>query len=84
MLPHSRRNESEADRMGAIYAAHAGYDPRAAITFWQRMVRQKEQEKGGAKLPAWLSTHPSDQQRIADLQAFMPQVVPIYEAGRGK
>lgn len=82
VLPHSRRNESEADRMGLVYAARAGYDPRAAVVFWQRMAQAKDGAKGGAKLPAWLSTHPSDQQRIADLQALMPDVVPIYEAGR--
>jgi predicted Zn-dependent protease len=84
VLPHSRGNESEADRMGAVYAARAGYDPRAAIGFWQKMTRQKEGAQTGAVLPAWLSTHPSDAKRIADLQAFMPQVVPLYEANRAK
>ena len=84
VLPHSRSNESEADRMGAIYAARAGYDPRAAITFWQKMAKQKENTAPGATPPAWLSTHPSDQKRIADLQALMPQVVPLYEANRAK
>jgi predicted Zn-dependent protease len=84
VLPHSRGNESEADRMGAVYAARAGYDPRAAISFWQKMSKQKETVAAGATPPAWLSTHPSDQKRIADLQAFMPQVVPLYEASRAK
>lgn len=88
VLPHSRANETEADRMGAIYAARAGYDPRASITFWQKMVAQKQAtEKAGAqagKLAEILSTHPADQKRIADLQALMPQVVPIYEQNRGK
>jgi len=84
VLPHSRNNESEADKMGAIYAAKAGYDPRSAITFWRKMSAQKEDAKAGTKLPAWLSTHPADQKRIADLEAFMPQVVPVYEANRGK
>jgi metalloendopeptidase OMA1, mitochondrial len=88
VLPHSRANESEADRMGAVYAARAGYDPRAAITFWQKMVAQKKSaEKAGAaagKIGALLSTHPADEKRIADLQALMPQVVPIYEANRGR
>jgi predicted Zn-dependent protease len=85
VLPHSRSNESEADRMGAVYAARAGYDPRASITFWQKMVTQKQSAGGGAsKLDALLSTHPADEQRIADLKALMPQVLPIYEQNKGK
>lgn len=83
VLPHSRANESEADRMGALYAARAGYDPRGAITFWQKMAAQKQASaNGGPRLPALLSTHPPDQRRIADLQALMPQVLPIYERSR--
>lgn len=86
VLPHSRANELEADRMGALYAAKAGYDPRAAITFWQKMVAQKQGTKpaGGGKLDALLSTHPSDDRRIADLKAMMPQMVPVYEQNRGR
>jgi metalloendopeptidase OMA1, mitochondrial len=90
VLPHSRANESEADRMGAIYAARAGYDPRAAITFWQKMMAQKQAADSaaaagaGGRLSAIFSTHPADQKRIADLQALMPQVLPIYEQNRGK
>jgi predicted Zn-dependent protease len=89
VLPHSRSNESEADRMGAIYAARAGYDPRAAIKFWQKMIAQKQAADkaaaGGAdKISALFSTHPADQKRIADLQALMPTVVPIYEQNKGK
>jgi metalloendopeptidase OMA1, mitochondrial len=85
VLPHSRGNESEADRMGAVYAARAGYDPRAGITFWQKMTAQKNADaKAGGKLASLLSTHPADEKRIADLKALMPQVVPIYEANRGK
>ncbi|MBI5689380.1 MAG: M48 family metallopeptidase [Verrucomicrobia bacterium] len=82
VLPHSRNAESEADKMGAIYAAKAGYDPRGAVTFWQKMAAQKAAQKEGAKMPPWLSTHPSDAKRIADLQAYLPQVIPIYEAAR--
>lgn len=87
VLPHSRGNESESDRMGAIYAARAGYDPRAAISFWQKMAAQKKAAEnagrtGGGKLDALLSTHPADEKRIADLQALMPQVLPIYEKHR--
>lgn len=81
VLPHSRGNESEADHMGVVYAAKAGYDPRAAIGFWQKMQQQKGGKSGG-KLEAFLSTHPADEKRIADLQALMPQMVPIYEANR--
>lgn len=84
-LPHSRSNELEADRMGAIYAARAGYDPRAGITFWQKMSAQKNaQENAGGKLSELLSTHPADAKRIADLRALMPEVVPIYERSRAK
>ena len=83
VLPQSRRNESEADRMGAIYAARAGYDPRAAITFWRKMMAQKDASDGkGGRLNEILSTHPADERRIADLQAMMPQVVPLYEQHR--
>jgi len=85
VLPHSRSNESEADRMGAVYAARAGYDPQAAITFWQKMVAQKSgAEKGGGALATLLSTHPADQKRITDLKALMPSVIPIYEQNRAK
>lgn len=87
VLPHSRNNESEADRMGAVYAARAGYDPRASITFWQKMVAQKQKAQGAgaeSKLGALLSTHPADDKRIADLKALMPSVVPTYEQNRAK
>lgn len=89
VLPHSRANESEADRMGAVFAARAGYDPRASITFWQKMMAQKQAAEGaaggaGGKVAGLFSTHPADQKRIADLQALMPQVIPIYEQNRGK
>jgi metalloendopeptidase OMA1, mitochondrial len=84
-LPHSRANESEADKMGVVYAARAGYDPRAAVSFWQKMTKQKEAaDKSGSKVSALFSTHPSDPKRIADLQALMPQVVPVYEANRAR
>lgn len=81
VLPHSRANETESDRMGAIFAATAGYDPRTAITFWQKMSQQKS---GGGGVPAFLSTHPADDARIANLRALMPEVMPIYEANRNK
>jgi predicted Zn-dependent protease len=86
VLPHSRANETEADRMGTLYAARAGYDPRAAVTFWRKMMAEKQKagQAAGGKLQALLSTHPADEKRIADLQALMPQVVPVYEQNRGK
>jgi len=87
VLPHSRANESEADHMGSIYAARAGYDPRAAITFWEKMAAQKASAGAGGAgggVAALLSTHPADAKRIADLKALMPKVMPIYEENRGK
>lgn len=64
LLPYSRKQEYEADRLGLHYAAAAGYDPRAALTFWQSMAEQKQQGQ-----PAeFLSTHPADANRIAALQ----------------
>jgi len=88
VLPHSRANESEADRMGVVYAARAGYDPRAAITFWQKMLAQKKAaDSAGAPagtMGALLSTHPPDEKRIADMKAIMPEVMPIYQASRGR
>ncbi len=74
LLPHSRKNESEADRFGLRYAALAGYDPREAVAFWQRMSKLS----GGQKPPVWLSTHPGDEQRIADLQAIMDETIKTY------
>ena len=73
MLPFSRANESEADRYGLMFAALAGYDPREAIPFWTRMSQQ-----GGQKPPEFLSTHPSDEKRIKDLQAIMNETVTKY------
>ncbi len=75
-LPFSRFNESEADEIGLIYAARAGYDPRAAIGFWKNMQAQTE---GKAKPPEWLSTHPSDKTRIRRLEEMMPRMIEIYE-----
>jgi predicted Zn-dependent protease len=74
MLPYSRLHETEADKMGLIFAAMAGYDPREAPKFWQRMAA-----KGGAKTLEILSTHPSDARRISDLNKFMPQAMKYYK-----
>lgn len=82
VLPHSRNNESEADRMGLIFAAKSGYNPEAAITFWQKMAQQKTGSAGA--LEKFLSTHPANEERIADLKAMMPEMLPIYQANRGR
>ncbi len=76
-LPNSREGEREADRMGLELAARAGYDPHAAISLWQKMGAQ-----AGAKPPEWMSTHPSDQSRIQDLQRLIPTVMPLYEEAK--
>ena len=74
-LPNSREFEREADRIGVELAARAGYDPRAAITLWQKMSRV-----GGDGPPQFLSTHPSAASRIQDLQGYANQVMPIYQS----
>ena len=73
-LPHSRAQESEADHIGLIYMARAGYDPQAAVEFWQRFA-QYNQEHGGnnSALAGFLSTHPLDQTRIQQLQKWLPE-----------
>lgn len=78
LLPHSRTHESEADLLGLDYMAKAGFDPRAAVTLWQNMSKASS----GNKPPELLSSHPSDQTRIANLQARMKTAVPLYEAAQ--
>ncbi len=73
LLPFSRAQESEADHLGLIFMAMAGYDPRQAPAFWERMAAQ-----GGAKPPEFLSTHPSDEKRIRDLEALIPEAMQYY------
>lgn len=77
-LAFSRGNESEADFIGLRYAAKAGYNPMAAITFWRKMAAQKD----GAQPIKWLSTHPPHAERIAELQRWMPEVLPLYEKAK--
>jgi predicted Zn-dependent protease len=72
--PNSRAAESEADRIGIELAAKAGYDPRAAITLWQKMAKA-----GGKGPPQFLSTHPSPENREKTLAALVPQMMPYYE-----
>jgi predicted Zn-dependent protease len=76
-LPNSRLHETEADQIGVELAARAGYDPRAAITLWQKMGRIA----GANATPQFLSTHPSGETRIRDLEAISARVLPIYETG---
>ena len=76
-LPNSREHEMEADRMGVELAARAGYDPRAAVTLWDKMASQS----AGAP-PQWLSTHPSHSTRQRDLAEYAARVMPLYQAGR--
>jgi predicted Zn-dependent protease len=71
-LPHSRAQESEADHIGLLYMARAGYDPEAAIGFWQRFA-EFNRRSGGRETPWFLRTHPLDETRIAQIRALMPQ-----------
>jgi predicted Zn-dependent protease len=75
VLPYSRKQESEADHIGLIYMAKAGYDPRAAVTFWKKM----QEYHAGSEPPEWLSTHPSSQTRIDDLEKLLPEALKYYE-----
>lgn len=75
LLPYSRLHESEADRMGLIYMAKAGYDPRAAVDLWKRMAAAS---KGKAKPPEFLSTHPADESRIREIQHWLPEALGYY------
>jgi predicted Zn-dependent protease len=78
-LPNSRVDETEADRIGVELAARAGYDPRAAVTLWEKM-----QKLGKSQPPQFLSTHPSHANRISELREVTAKVLPLYEAARAK
>jgi predicted Zn-dependent protease len=75
MLKFSRQHESEADHIGLIFMAMAGYDPNLAIDFWKRMVEMNT----GQKPPEYLSDHPSDDTRIKDLQGWLPEALGYYK-----
>jgi predicted Zn-dependent protease len=77
ILPYSRAHESEADHIGLILMAKAGYDPREAPAFWERMLAA---ENGGP--PEFLSTHPDPVTRIEQLKAWIPEAMPYYEASK--
>ena len=74
ILPYSRLQESEADHLGLIFMAMAGYNPNGAVEFWQRMS-----QNAGAKPPEFLSTHPSDQSRIQKIKAEIPEAMKYYK-----
>ncbi|MCZ6639006.1 MAG: M48 family metallopeptidase [Candidatus Dadabacteria bacterium] len=77
LLPFSRSQESEADRIGLVYMAKAGYDPREAVAFWQRM---DEAVKGNPQPPEFLSTHPGYGTRIRNLQQWLPEAMVYYNS----
>jgi len=76
-LPHSRGQEAEADILGLELMARAGYDPRAAVSLWEKMG-----QASGAGGPGFLSTHPSGPQRITGIQAKLPSVLPLYQQAK--
>jgi predicted Zn-dependent protease len=76
-LPNSRKAESEADAVGIELAAKAGYDPFAAISLWEKMIKV-----GGSGGPDWLSTHPNPEQRLQSMRVKAQQLMPVYEANR--
>lgn len=77
VLPYSRLHESEADQIGLMLMARAGYDPREAIAFWERM-----EQKGGSRPPEFLSTHPASGTRIANIKAHVAEALPYYEKSK--
>jgi predicted Zn-dependent protease len=74
LLPFSRTQESEADQIGLTFMAMAGYDPNEAVSFWQRMAQGSK----GQKPPEFMSTHPSDETRIADIRKHIPEAMKYY------
>lgn len=81
VLPNSRKQESEADKLGLIFMAMAGYNPQEGVAFWQRMQKAGEDRQ---KPPLILSTHPADDQRIAEMEKMMPKAMKYYYAYGGQ
>jgi len=81
ILPYSRLHESEADKIGLKYMARAGYNPEAAVGFWQRFAAYSQQQ-GGSGTPAFLRTHPTDEKRIQQLKAWLPEAKAEYRPSR--
>ena len=79
LMSYSRNQESEADRLGLVFMAMAGYDPHEAVSFWERMAQVKEASGSGAP-PEFLSTHPSDARRIMNIQKLLPEALTYYTA----
>ncbi len=77
LLPYSRKHESEADHMGLLLMAKAGYDPNEAVKFWERMSQASSGSQGG--IANFLSTHPSDEKRIKDLKSHMAEAMKYYQ-----
>lgn len=77
-LKYGRKHESEADKLGLVFMSLAGYDPEVAVDFWQRMAAN-----GGGGGPEFLSTHPSDERRIADIEEFLPQARTYFVPWKG-
>lgn len=80
-LPWGRSDELEADRIGLMYMAKAGYDPREAVGFWQRMAELSGGQ--GEGISEYLSTHPSNTRRIEQIQEFLPEAMKLYETSQG-
>ncbi len=78
-LPHSRKQESEADHIGLVYMARAGYDPASAVAFWARFA-EFNRRQGGNNTPAFLRTHPLDEARIANLKQWLPEAQSQFRA----
>lgn len=78
LLPYSRKQESEADQLGLIFMAMAGYDPNESVKFWERMSAAK----GGQAPPEFMSTHPSDQTRINNLKKLIPEAMTYYSGSK--
>jgi predicted Zn-dependent protease len=78
LLPFSRKQESAADHIGVIYMARAGYNPKAAVEFWERFSEYNKSQGGGSGGLALLRTHPVDEVRIADLKKWMPEAMAAY------